>query len=93
MFLGVLKCWRVFFPAENQNFLVDVGFGKFSLEPLKLELNRKIIDSYGEFQFDKYSGDYYRINEIKNNEVIPQYTFQNEGRELYEFQERCDFPD
>lgn len=76
---------------ENQDFLVDVGFGKFSLEPLKLELNRKIIDSYGEFQFDKYSVDYYRINELKNNDLIPQYIFQNEERELYEFQERCEF--
>lgn len=76
---------------ENQDFLVDVGFGKFSLEPLKLELNRKIIDSYGEFQFDKYSVDYYRINELKNNDLIPQYIFQYEERELYEFQERCEF--
>lgn len=76
---------------ENQDFLVDVGFGKFSLEPLKLELNRKIIDSYGEFQFDKYSVDYYCINELKNNDLIPQYIFQNEERELYEFQERCEF--
>lgn len=76
---------------ENQDYLVDVGFGKFSLEPLKLELNRKIIDSYGEFQFDKYSVDYYRINELKNNDLISQYIFQNEERELYEFQERCEF--
>ncbi len=76
---------------ENQDFLVDVGFGKFSLEPLKLELNQKIIDSYGEFQFDKYSVDYYRINELKNNDLIPQYIFQNKERELYEFQERCEF--
>lgn len=76
---------------ENQDFLVDVGFGKFSLEPLKLELNRKIIDSYGEFQFDKYRGDYYRINEINNNNIIPQYIFRNIERELIEFKERCKF--
>lgn len=76
---------------ENQDFLVDVGFGKFSLEPLKLELNRKIIDSYGEFQFDKYNAVYYRINELKNNDLIPQYIFQNVERELHEFQERCEF--
>ncbi|MEP2058808.1 MAG: arylamine N-acetyltransferase [Maribacter litoralis] len=27
---------------ENKQFLVDVGFGKFSLEPLKLEMNQTI---------------------------------------------------
>jgi N-hydroxyarylamine O-acetyltransferase len=43
---------------ENKEFLVDVGFGKFSLEPLKLEMNQSLSDSFGKFQFDKYDNGY-----------------------------------
>ena len=76
---------------ENKEFLVDVGFGKFSLKPLKLEMNQIISDSFGKFQFDKYNTDYYRINEIKDNNLFPQYIFKNEERKLSEFTKRCKF--
>lgn len=76
---------------ENNEFLVDVGFGKFSLEPLKLEMNQMISDSFGKFQFDKYDKDYYRINEIKDNNLFPQYIFKKEERKLSEFNKRCEF--
>ncbi|CAM3577358.1 arylamine N-acetyltransferase family protein [Zobellia roscoffensis] len=76
---------------DNHDFLVDVGFGKFSLEPLKLEIGQRILDKYGQFQFDKYDANYFRINEVKNNKLIPQYIFRNEERNLSEFAERCMF--
>lgn len=76
---------------ENKQFLVDVGFGKFSLEPLTLEMNQTISDSFGKFQFDKFNKEYYRINEVKDNNVLPQYIFKNEERKLSEFTKRCEF--
>lgn len=76
---------------DNQDFLVDVGFGNFSLEPLKLELDEKIIDSFGLFKFDKYNTEYYRINELNNDDLIPQYIFKIEDRKLSEFAKRCEF--
>lgn len=76
---------------ENQEYLVDVGFGKFSLEPLKLQMTEEINDSFGQFKFDKYDNNYYRVNEIINDDLIPQYMFKNEERELYEFNERREF--
>lgn len=76
---------------DNQDFLVDVGFGKFSLEPLRLETDQKITDIFGQFQFEKHSADYYQINEIKNQELIPQYIFSLKERKLSEFEERCLF--
>ncbi|VXB96587.1 arylamine N-acetyltransferase family protein [Maribacter litoralis] len=76
---------------ENKQFLVDVGFGKFSLEPLKLEMNQTISDSFGKFQFDKFNKEYYRINEVKDTNVLPQYIFKNEERKLSEFSKRCEF--
>jgi N-hydroxyarylamine O-acetyltransferase len=76
---------------ENQDFLVDVGFGKFSLEPLKLETGQKIKDRFGQFQFEKHNVNYYQINEIKNQELIPQYIFSLKERKLSEFEERSIF--
>jgi N-hydroxyarylamine O-acetyltransferase len=76
---------------ENKEFLVDVGFGKFSLEPLKLEMSQIILDSFGQFQFDQYNTDYYRINEIKNKKLFPQYIFKNEERKLSDFTKRSKF--
>ena len=76
---------------ENYEYLVDVGFGKFSLEPLKLEQHKKISDNYGQFKFNKHDTNYYRINEIRNKKLIPQYIFKNEEHKLSEFTERCNF--
>ncbi|MGS0526364.1 arylamine N-acetyltransferase family protein [Zobellia nedashkovskayae] len=76
---------------ENQDYLVDVGFGKFTLEPLELIPNQKITDTLGQFQFDTYEKDYYRINELKSSDLIPQYIFKTDPRELSEFVQRCEF--
>ena len=76
---------------ENQDYLVDVGFGKFTLEPLELITNQKIIDSLGQFQFDTYEKDYYRVNELKSSDLIPQYIFTKNERKLSEFAKRCEF--
>ncbi|WP_430411605.1 arylamine N-acetyltransferase family protein [Kordia sp.] len=76
---------------ENQEYLVDVGFGKFSLEPLKLQMTEEINDSFGQFKFDKYDTNYYRVNEIINTKLIPQYIFKNEAHKLSEFTKRCNF--
>ncbi len=76
---------------EAQNFLVDVGFGKFSLEPLALQTGQRILDPFGQFQFDAYDRGYYRINEVESNDLLPQYIFRIEERELAEFKERCEF--
>ncbi|NJB71684.1 N-hydroxyarylamine O-acetyltransferase [Saonia flava] len=76
---------------NNEEYLVDVGFGKFSLEPLKIEMGKQINDSFGYFQFDKYDLDYFRINELKNKELAPVYIFKTKARELSEFKERCEY--
>ena len=76
---------------DNQEYLVDVGFGKFSLEPLKIQIDQEIKDNIGQFQFDKYDSEYFRINEIKSNNLIPQYIFIIEDCGLSEFKERCEF--
>lgn len=76
---------------QNKEFLVDVGFGKFSLHPLPIESNQIHKDPLGEFVFDKLNEEYFRINEVKNDKVIPQYIFTKQSRNLEEFEKMCLF--
>ncbi|SHG19579.1 arylamine N-acetyltransferase family protein [Flagellimonas flava] len=76
---------------ENQDFLVDVGFGKFSLHPLPITFGEVISDRYGQFSFDHYNSSYIRVNEIQNDLVSPQYIFSTQERELIEFKARCKY--
>jgi len=77
--------------VDSQDFLVDVGFGKFSLEPLTINLGLKINDRFGIFQFDRYRDNYLRVNEFVKGELIPQYIFKEQERALSDFQEMCIF--
>ena len=74
---------------ENEDILVDVGFGKFSLEPLPIKMNHALFDQYGQFIFDMYNSTHIRINQMKENRIVPQYIFSPKSRELIEFKERC----
>ena len=77
--------------VDERQYLVDVGFGKFSIYPLELKLGVVLRDQFGEFQFDKYDEDYWRINEIVNGELVPEYIFKTEEREFSNFAEMCEF--
>lgn len=74
--------------VDNVTYLVDVGFGSFSLEPLLLREEVVLKDPYGNFTFDSYQG-YFRINLLENEKYIPQYIFTTQPRKLEEFSERC----
>jgi len=74
---------------ENSEYLTDVGFGDFSLEPLKLQLNLRQIDNAGEFYFDVFDDNIFRVNKIENGEHIPQYIFTKESRKIEEFMDMC----
>ncbi len=76
---------------ENQNYLVDVGFGKFSLKPLEIQMEDEIADTFGNFKFEGYDSDYIRINEVQNDDLIPQYMFKMQERDLLEFEGMCNY--
>ncbi|UII80620.1 arylamine N-acetyltransferase [Flagellimonas sp. CMM7] len=75
----------------TEQFLVDVGFGKFSLQPLPLKFNKTLVDDYGKFVFDNYDKDYLRVSEQKNNVLTPQYIFSTKQHKLSEFKDMCDY--
>jgi N-hydroxyarylamine O-acetyltransferase len=77
--------------VDNQDYLVDVGFGKFAFEPLALKMNVLLNDDFGKFQFDKFKEGYFRINELVEGKLIPQYIFKTIPRKLSDFETMCTF--
>jgi N-hydroxyarylamine O-acetyltransferase len=43
---------------ENAPYLVDVGFGEFSLCPIKIELNKELNDQRGIFRIETFDENY-----------------------------------
>lgn len=75
---------------DNNEFLVDVGFGEFIFEPLKLDFNLVQKDTNGEFFIDQYNS-HYRVNKIIEGQTYPSYIFKKKSRDLSEFKDRCNF--
>lgn len=76
---------------KNVEYLSDVGFGDFSFQPLKIELNLKQEDKAGIFFFDKYDNNYFRVNKLENKKVTPQYIFTTRARKLNDFDQMCNY--
>ncbi|MGO2357158.1 MAG: arylamine N-acetyltransferase family protein [Mesonia sp.] len=74
---------------NNTEYLSDVGFGDFTFEPLRLEMNKLQKDEREEYVIDKWDDMYFRVNKIKNAQPQPVYIFSLIGREFREFKEMC----
>jgi len=77
--------------VNNQDYLVDVGFGKFAFEPLVMKMNVLLTDDFGKFQFNKFDENYFKINELVDGKLIPQYIFKTIPRKLSNFEAMCTF--
>ncbi len=77
----------------NEKFLVDVGFGKFSLEPLTLIFKELQSDRFGTFVFDIHEKEteYVRVSEVHDNTYTPQYIFHPQRRTLTDFEAMCTY--
>lgn len=77
---------------EDDNFLVDVGFGEFSLYPIKIELNKETSDPRGIFIIETFDENY-KVIKKKNvdGKFIPEYLFSEKERQLVEFYGMCNY--
>lgn len=75
----------------NEDYLVDVGFGAFAAEPLKLVLDAQQKDDNGVFAIEKYDENYLKV--VKKDVDIWQseYIFTPFERDLGEFSGMCRF--
>lgn len=76
---------------DQDEYLADVGFGEFTMQPLKFELNTHQKDKNGIFVIDKYDDKTFRVNKIEGDKVRPQYIFKETRRSLDDFINMCIF--
>src|SRR4030095_4944620 len=76
---------------ENQNYLVDVGFGEFTYSPLKLELDLLQADRAGKFMIKQYDATYLTVSKVDGNGSIPEYIFTQTRRQLNDFAVMCHY--
>jgi N-hydroxyarylamine O-acetyltransferase len=74
-------------------FLVDVGFGEFTLHPLSIELNKLQSDPRGNFIIEEYEENYLIVKKenSSNFTFTPEYIFTETERELNDFNEMCNY--
>ncbi len=76
---------------DSVEYLVDVGFGDFILEPLEFVLDKKQEDHHGVFVFDKYDDTTFRVSQITSDGFLPKYIFQDIERNFEDFEGMCHF--
>lgn len=75
----------------NQEFLVDVGFGDFIVEPLKFVLDVEQKDENGTFLIRKQTDEYFEVVKKDGEIWQSEYIFKDLARDLTEFTEMCNF--
>jgi N-hydroxyarylamine O-acetyltransferase len=77
---------------ENQDWLVDVGFGKFSFQPLKILLDEEQKDERGEYKILRSDEAYYAVyTKEKNQDWLLGYLFTLDHRRNSEFEKMCQY--
>ncbi|WP_342333272.1 arylamine N-acetyltransferase [Pedobacter sp. FW305-3-2-15-E-R2A2] len=73
--------------VDGDRYLVDVGFGDFSAEPLKITLDTLQQDRYGDFQIEKFDGRYLIVKKRVDDVFVPEYIFTEIPRISDDFKE------
>lgn len=76
---------------DHRQYLVDVGFGKFSFQPLEIKKGLVLHDPQGQFQFEEEQDGYLSVNIVKDGKLYPQYLFQMSPRAFSEFEGMCNY--
>jgi N-hydroxyarylamine O-acetyltransferase len=76
---------------ENKEFLVDVGFGDFTAEPLEFVLELEQTDPNGTFLLRKFDDGYFEVVKKVDEDWKSEYIFRPVARELSEFAGMCHF--
>jgi N-hydroxyarylamine O-acetyltransferase len=77
---------------NNDNYLVDVGFGEFVFYPVKIELNKDTSDPRGIFSIETFNESYKVIKKQNaGGAFIPEYIFSEKERTLEEFYGMCNY--
>jgi N-hydroxyarylamine O-acetyltransferase len=75
----------------DEAFLVDVGFGAFTSEPLKLVSDVAQRDDSGAFLIKKLTDEYFEVTKKYGESWKSEYIFKDEPRDLAEFTGMCNY--
>lgn len=76
----------------NDEYLADVGFGEFTMRPIKIELNKESADLLGIFKIVKHDDNYYAVMQKgEDGEFFPRYMFSETERVIEDFNDMCIF--
>lgn len=75
----------------GETFLVDVGFGDFTAEPLKFELDAEQSDASGVFTIKKHADEYFLVAKKDGDAWKSEYIFKDVAHDLAEYAEMCEF--
>ena len=76
---------------DDTDYLVDAGFGRFAVTPLKIGTDSLMSDGIAEYQISKYDGNYLKVSRVEEGVDIPEYIFTLTERDLDEFADMCEF--
>ncbi len=77
---------------NDKEYLVDVGFGEFSLYPLTLELNVIQNDQSGDFRIEQYNEEYLIVKKVNLSNIFEaEYIFSTRERSINEFYQMCKY--
>lgn len=74
----------------EQEYLVDVGFGEFALQPLTITPDRVQHDKRGDFLLQQHD-DNYIVYKKSDEKFLPEYKFDRCARSIDDFSEMCHY--
>lgn len=77
--------------VDEDEFLVDAGFGDFTAEPLKFILDIEQRDETGIFKIRKHDAGYFEVVKKDADKWKSEYIFKTVSRNLSEFAAMCEF--
>ena len=83
--------WQYLTKIDEEEYLVDVGFGDFTAEPLKFVLETEQQDRNGTFLIRKFDEEYFEVVKKDGDGWKSEYIFKDLSRDLAEFTEMCNF--
>ena len=75
----------------DDDYLADVGFGDFIVEPLRFGVGAEQQDEAGVFVIRRFDDEYMEVAKKEGGAWKSQYIFKDIARDLSEFKEMCDF--
>ncbi|WKZ69713.1 MAG: arylamine N-acetyltransferase [Melioribacteraceae bacterium] len=76
---------------DNDNWIVDVGFGEFAFSPLKIITGIEQKDERGIFRIISFNKDYLAVQKKSSDGWKNEYLFSLRPRNISEFSDKCNY--